>query len=182
MKIKIFLILSLFFLFASCQPEEGEQTVSFENKYSLTIPSFLNKAYDLNEEASLQYQNTWKEFYVVVLDEPKEDFITAIESNYLSELYPNDIKGYSNLLLDFLKESMTITEESDLKEALINGLPARTIQITGTVEGVECFFTMAYIQGLNDYYQIMTWTLAEKKDDYSSRMMKLLHSFKELGG
>jgi hypothetical protein len=49
-----FLLVSLFLL--ACQGGDSTQLVITDNKYSVTLPSFLEKAgTTLNEDASLQY-------------------------------------------------------------------------------------------------------------------------------
>ncbi len=49
-----FLLVTLFLL--ACQGGDSTQLVITENKYSVTLPSFLEKAgTTLNEDASLQY-------------------------------------------------------------------------------------------------------------------------------
>lgn len=177
-KINLFFISII--LFVSCQPTETEQTITIESKYSLTIPSFLTKVNNLNEDASLQYQHAWKEFYVITIDESKEELNKALKENNLTEVYSNDIKGYSNLLLDVFSESMTISSKSEIKDTLINGLSARTVQIAGRTEGINAYFSLGFIEGENNYYQIMAWTLADTKYQYDSEITKLIYSFKEL--
>ncbi len=174
------LILISFILWVSCQPEETERTVTIKNKYSLTIPSFLTKVNNLNEDASLQYQHAWKEFYVITIDDSKEEFIKVLIDNNLTEIYSSDIKGYSDLLLDAFSESMIINSKSEIKDTLINGLPAQTVQITGCKEGINAYFSLGFLEGKDNYYYIMVWTLADKKYKYDSKMTKLIYSFKEL--
>lgn len=177
---KINLILILILFLVSCQPTGTEQTIIVENKYSLTIPSFLTKVSNLNEDASLQYQHAWKEFYVIVIDESREEFRKALYDNDLDETYSIDIKGYSDLLLDVFTSTMTINNKTELKDTIIDNFPARTIQITARTEGVDVYFSLAFVEGNKRYYQIMAWTLSNKKYQYDYKMGKLINSFKEL--
>jgi hypothetical protein len=48
--------------------------------YSLGIPTYMTKATTLNDEASLQFQNLFKETYVIVIDENKEKFVTVFKN------------------------------------------------------------------------------------------------------
>lgn len=63
--------------------------------YTLEIPDYLTKTFSLNEVASLQYMNTGKEAYVIVIEDSKElleslgtkfvdskDFLDGFTSNY----------------------------------------------------------------------------------------------------
>ena len=130
---KVILSLLVIVTLISCGPSDKKQTVKIENKYSLTIPAFLTKAKGLNEEASLQYQNGRKEFYVIVIDDDKEVLVKALEENGLSDTYSNDIKGYSELLLKGFENNINVSKKSEIKDTVINNMKARLINMNGNV-------------------------------------------------
>jgi len=174
------LLLTILFI-TSCQSGDTERLVTIENKYSISLPSFLVKASTtLNAEASLQYLHTWKEFYVIVIDESKSEMQKALADNNLTDKYSNDIKGYSDLLLNGFEQSISISHKSDIVDTLINNMPARVFTINGRVEGIDAFYSLAFIEGKERYYQIMTWTLSSKEYEYKDKMRKILYSLKEL--
>jgi hypothetical protein len=174
------LILTILFI-TSCQSGDTERLVTIDNKYSISLPSFLVKASTtLNADASLQYLHTWKEFYVIVIDESKSEMQKALTDNNLTDKYSNDIKGYSELLLDGFEQSISITNKSDMVDTLINNLPARVLTINGRAEGIDAFYSLAFIEGKERYYQIMTWTLSSNEYEYRDKMNKIKYSLKEL--
>ena len=174
------LILTILFI-TSCQSGDTERLVTVENKYSISLPSFLVKASTtLNADASLQYMHAWKEFYVIVIDESKSEMQKALTDNNLMDKYSNDIKGYSDLLLVGFEQSISISHKSDMVDTLINNLPARVLTINGRAEGIDAFYSFAFIEGKERYYQIMTWTLSSKEYEYKDKMSKILYSLKEL--
>lgn len=177
-KINSILIMILFFV--SCQPTETEKIIKIDNKYSLMVPSFLTKVSNLNEDASLQYQHAWKEFYVIVIDESISDVQTALEENYLTSKYSNDINGYSSLLLNSFEQAISVSSKSHILDTLVNNMPAKLLTIKGRVEGIDAYYSLAFIKGQNKYYQIMGWTLANKEYQYRDKMEKMIYSFKEL--
>ncbi|MFW6272979.1 MAG: hypothetical protein ACOC2U_04275 [bacterium] len=179
MKNIILLVFSTFFLI-SCVSKDSEKTVTIASKYSLTIPSFLTKVNNLNEEASLEYQHALKEFYVIALDDSKEAYRKTLVNKNLTNRYDNDFSGYVELLMFGMEHSLNIYQKSELKDTLINELPAKTIQISGRMDGIDAYCYLAFINGEKNYYNIMTWTIADKKYKYASKMIKLIHSFKEL--
>jgi hypothetical protein len=164
----------------SCGKSESPQKVVIENKYSLEVPSFLVKATDLNEQASLQYQNVYKEFYVIVIDETKADVFNALTQNELTEKYTSDFKGYSNLILDNYYTNIEISQKSEVSDFTVNNLPAKKITIEGKYAGVEAFFCISLIEGKDRFYQIMTWTLKNKKDEFKDDMDKMIGTFSEI--
>ena len=175
MKIRLFLLAFAALTLTAC--DDKPQTVTINKKYSVDLPSFLSVATDLNEDASLQYENQLREFYVVVIDEPRKAFDDMMESGEIG--YGPDLDGYSQLLVDDVRE--TIADKSTAKptKAKINGLDARLASLSGTVENLNVYWKVGYIQGKKDYYQVLCWTLAENKEKYDAQMGEIINSFKE---
>lgn len=174
---KKILALCLFTILLSCDSKEV-QTVTIKNKYTLQLPGFLSKATDLHEDASLQYQNALREFYVVVIDEPKQDFYNIAET---TEDFPADFEGYHQILRSGLEEAIEDIDIAPTKDTQINGLKAKTFSLTGNIETIPVFYEIAYIEGKDRFYQIVTWTLKDNKEKYSEQMRNILSSFKESG-
>ena len=178
---KLNILILTIILITSCQSGETERLVTIGNKYSISLPSFLVKASTtLNEDASLQYLHTWKEFYVIVIDESKSEMQKALVENNLTDIYTNDIDGYSSLILDNFEQVISISNKSEIVKTRINDLPARLITINGYAEGINAYYSLAFIQGKERYYQIMAWTLSSKESNFKDKMNKIMYSFKEL--
>lgn len=173
----LFLIFT--FLLSSCSSQEGEQTINVEKRYSLEIPSFLSEVDNLHDEASLQYQNLFNEFYVIVIDESKEAFHNVLEENELNDTYSSDVDGYTKIVLDALVSSVVDVIQTDLIETNVNGMPARLTTIEGIVEDIPVFYAYGVYEGKDTYYQVITWTLSEKQSKYESKMDAILKSLKE---
>lgn len=175
----IFLFFALLTLTA-CDTKESEKVVTVDKKYSISIPSFLTKVSNLNDDASLQYQHAWKEFYVIVIDETKSEMRKAIVENGLIDIYSNDLNGYSDLLLDGFGQFMLITRKTDVIDTHVNNMPAKLVTVYGEVDGIDVFYSLAFIEGKKRYYNIVSWSIAEKEYQYKDRMKKLIYSFNEL--
>ena len=179
MREKFIFILTILLL-QSCGSGDKEQNVTIENKYTLSIPAFLTKAYNLNDEASLQYQHAWKELYVIALDEPKDEMQKALFDNNLTDIYENDIDGYSKLIIDAFKGNLNNPIQSEVIDTTINGMLAKLTTLNGSVEGIDAFYSIGIYEGKERYYQVVLWTLSNKKYTYASKMNKILYSLKEL--
>jgi hypothetical protein len=177
---KTTLILLTILTLISCETGDKEQNITIGDKYSISIPSFLTKVNNLNDDASLQYQHAWKEFYVIVIDETIEEMQKALEENQLTDTYNNDIKGYSDLLVNGFEQTVSVNRKSEILDTLVNGMPARLLTINGHVEGIDAFYSIAFIQGKKRYYQIMAWTLSNKEYQYKDKMNRIMYSLKEL--
>jgi hypothetical protein len=176
----LFIILLSFILLQSCDFGERDQVVTVADTYSLTIPAFLSKVDHLNDDASLQYQNIWNEFYVIVIDEPKEDFQEFLDFNEDPELFDNVIEIYSHYTFDVFKESISSARQTDWVSTNVNDMPAILTTLTGTHNGVDIFFNYGIFEGRESFYQVIVWTLGSKKLKYKPRMDQILHSLQEI--
>jgi uncharacterized protein YhfF len=133
---------------------------------------------DLNEEASLQYQNTIEELYVLVIDEPKTALAMALEQTSLNN-YTNDLEGYSKLITNGMDASISVKKMPDFEDTTINGLKARLLSFEGLSSGNRVYWKLAFIEGNNRYYQIMLWTEADSRKKHEKEMTAIINSFKE---
>lgn len=175
----IFLFLLATIILQACNSGQQEQLVSVDNKYSLSIPAFLSKTDDLNEDASLEYQNPLREFYVITIDESKKELDQALIDNDLTDYYENNIEGYSDLILEGLHYGLKNAKTSNILDTTVNKMPAKLTSISGEVDGFEIFYYIGIYEGKDRFYQVLTWTLNNRKSMYKSQMEKILHSLKE---
>jgi hypothetical protein len=175
---KIMLLFAATLLLASCS--ETTQNVVIDNRYSMDIPEGLTTTTELNDIASLQYQDMVNELYVVVIDEPIKDINDAIVEMELQDTYTPDLSGYTKLILEDFIPAVAPTTKTEPVDATINGMKAKTYTMEADVEGTPAFYKVAYVQGKDTYYQILTWTLTSKKDEYGEKMDKMIQSFKEI--
>ncbi|MFN8712728.1 MAG: hypothetical protein ACK5Z2_07730 [Bacteroidota bacterium] len=176
----ITLLLFIALIASSCDLNQKDKTVAVKNKFSLSVPASFSKQKGLHEDASLQYGNLLNEFFVIVVDEPKAEFHSVLEENGLSESFSSDINGYADILIPTYDETIENLRKSDVVDTMINTMPAKILTLSGRVENMNVFYTVAFVEGKDNYYQIMTWTLANRKSRYSDAMKRLVCSLKEL--
>lgn len=175
---KIVFLLVTFFGLISCDQTTTYETVTVDN-YSLEIPSYLSKADGLLEEASFQYQNLFKELYIIAIDENKNEVHNSILDNGLEDTYSTNFKGYVELLSDDREQDESINmKNQSQKDTVINGREAKILKFEAKVEGYNIFYAIAYINGVDNYYQITTWTLQSKRKEHEQVMDKMLATFK----
>jgi hypothetical protein len=150
------------------------------DKFSIETPSYLKKTTELNEDASLQCANGFRELYMMVFDEQISELHDALQENELEELYSEDLEGYSNLLIDSYMQSIKNFKKTRTIDTTLHTLPAKLFSIKGEVEGVDVYYIVGCLKGKERYYQIVTWTLAEKEYEYKDIMKKMLYSFREI--
>lgn len=167
---KIFVLGFLSILFISCNTNTEYQTVKIKNSYSLDLPQYMGEATDLNAKASLQYQNTFRELYTIVLDEPKSDFPNPAEAN---------LDGFTAIAKNNLETNLQNPTFSKTRDTVINGLKAKLFSLSDASDGVAIYYQFAYLESKNHFYQILIWTLENRKNQYTTDMDKIIASFKE---
>lgn len=161
---------------------ENDEIIVGTGGYKISIPKHMSVSKELNDDASLQYQDIYKELYIIVIDEPKTDFIKTFSdpeyNEYDDKLTPE--KNYRIVQMKSMKEKMTLRGEPGVKKATINGLDAEIVDFTGAVEGVaeDIYYKLAFVEGTKNLYMIMTWTLASDKDKNTEEMDQMIQSFK----
>jgi len=177
---KIVTFILIILLLQSCSSGDEEQKITVGNKYTLSIPAFLTKVNNLNDDASLQYQHAWKEFYVIAIEESKDEIERALIDNNLTSIYENNIDGYSKLALDVFKESLNNPYQSEIIDTIVNEMPSKLTTLKGSVDGIDAFYSIGMYEGKESYYQVLAWTLSSKQYSYKSKMDKILYSLKEM--
>lgn len=177
---KLLQLLPVLLLLTSCGAQKGVQEVVIEDRYTMNIPALLERTTDLNEDASLQYQNIFQELYIIVIDESVEEFKLALVENGLDSLYSFDLQGYSDLLMMGINMELGQFEGNDFEERTINGLSARVLQMDAAYDGMDIHYQFAYVKGADHYYQVMTWCTAEAKEKHSQLMEDMINSFREI--
>lgn len=178
MKVKLFLILIQVLLLISCNNKE-KQTVKIKGKYSLELSQAFKKASTLNKDASLQYQDIARDLYVIVIDEPKAELKNVLEENGLSEIYSDNLDGYSRIIMEGMNPKLTLDSIPPLKDTAIDNLKAKETSFEGESEGIKIYWKFAFVEGKNTYYQIMVWTSAANRARLEKEMQQIVKSFRE---
>lgn len=174
---RLSLLLFIAVLALSCGQEI--QTVNIEHRYSLDMPKTFKPAKGLNEDASLQYQDPVRELYVIVIDEPKDVLATSLEANSLYDAYSNDLKGYSQLIIDGMDSSVSVKEMPPFEDTVINGMKAKLVSFEGVSSGYRIYWKLAFIEGKNRFYQVMVWTETARRKKHEAKMTGIINSFKD---
>ncbi|VXA92612.1 conserved hypothetical protein [Flavobacterium sp. 9AF] len=172
---KKILLSILFCILISCESSDKLETI-YVNDYKIDLPTYLSKSSQLNEDASLQFQNLFKELYIIVIDETKEEFNKALMENGIENMFSKDFDGYVKLLSTNLQNNVEMKHKKE-KDTLINGMRTKLIMFDGKSEGYDIYYQVAYVEGNEKYYQLMTWTLLDKKDEHENIMNKMVSSF-----
>jgi hypothetical protein len=154
--------------------------VIINNEYSLDVPSFMTKTTSLNDVASLQFQNLFKEAYVIVIDEDKQEFLDALVEAERYDSAVSLVANYADTQVQLISAGVNVTSRRDPKSVRINGLNAKITEMDAEVEGVEAPVTyfMTFLESREKLYMIMAWTIKNKKETHRETFEKMARTFR----
>ncbi len=176
---KIGSLLLLLVVLVGCNTKPTYTEIVHENTFSVEVPSTMKKTRGLNGDATLQLQNVQEELYLIVIKENKKE----IDQLFHSKDNGGEVfQQFSEATLAYLTSTLDQLEPSELKltESTIHTLPAKTVDFTARIGGLDVYYKFSAFQGKENYYQILTWTLKEYKDKNQEDMNKMSNSFKEV--
>jgi hypothetical protein len=185
----LFLLVSV--CLSSCVPDQKKEEkeskvsltpVSINGEYSMSVPEFMSKASSLNDGASLQYQNLFKEAYVIVIDEPKADYVNAYKELSVYDTTRSVISNYTDTQIQSITANVEVLAKTEIKSFKVNGLKAKSLEVDGNLEGVNSAITyfLTCIEGKDKLYLVMAWTLQDRKDKHRETFKEMVKTFRTL--
>ncbi|MBD3638556.1 MAG: hypothetical protein HUJ25_14480 [Crocinitomicaceae bacterium] len=178
---KNILFFALAFVLFSCG-DTNFQTIKIGSSFQMDVPDYMEEAYDLNADASLQYQNTVKETYVIVINEDKQEFIDIFKELGEYDESKSAVENYTDIQTEYMSTTLTILDQNGPNSKKINGMDAMVLEYDGNTPAVayDIFYYIAYIEGEEEMFMVMAWTLLDRKSEYKETFAKMVESFKEL--
>lgn len=151
---------------------QGFSTKPGGNCYTLDIPDYLTKTYTLNDVASMQYQNTSKEAYVIVVEDEKDQ----LES--LGMKFVNSRDFLENFLPDYLKDAKK-RKQSSITEFISNDNGHSQVELTWEADDNKLYMLVTSVETKTHFYKVMCWTITENVDKLKSDFISISKSLKE---
>ena len=168
------------------QNNDSAQTVVVQNRFSIDVPSFLEPTTRFGEDASVQYWSRTLDVSFQVIDEPKQEFVDAIEE------LRNELPGFEedNTLLDHMAtmvlsnlfDDIDKVEIENYQRIVINGLKAVMLNAfqKRTFFKDALYGSLAFIEGKDTLYQIIILSGGTSILKLSDKLEQSIYSFKEL--
>lgn len=153
--------------------EQSNDSVDFY----MILPEYLAATTGLEEGQPYQYMNAVKEQYLVASYEAIAELKPLLNVlNYEGETF---LDKYVSFKKEIINEGVTISKQEPVKKTTINGMQARTMQFDGTVEGIiqPISYYVALIEGKENIYFVILWTLESRKDEFKDVADKIIKSF-----
>lgn len=158
------LIVFLAFLMVSLQAfPQGFSSQRGGHCYNIDVPDYMARSFQLNDVATLQYQNSMKEAYLIVIEDAK-DHLQSVGMKFVNakdflEYFINDYKSGA--------EDRTLSEIREFKS---NGNEHAQVELGWYEDDTNLFMLITAVETDTHFYKIMCWTIRENlhmlKDDY----------------
>ncbi|MFN3445594.1 MAG: hypothetical protein ACK44D_07630 [Bacteroidia bacterium] len=125
--------------------------------FTMSIPDYMVKAYDLNDVASLQYQSAVKDAYVVVIEDAK-DHLESLGVKYNN---PSDV--LNSFSEDYMKDAKG-RKLTPVKTSESNGNKFAQTEFTWKDEDGEYFMLITVTETNGHFYKTLCWTSLKNKE------------------
>ena len=176
-KYSILIILAIFLANYSifAQTKFTEQKAG--NIIYMSIPSYLVKTKDLNDSAILQYMNSTKEAYLVVLDDSKAE----LES--LGKKYEGPAEFHQSIVKP-LAEGLKNGKETAKKNFQVGTTKFSQSTLSGLFTSssgseFDIIYLVTCLETPDNFYQILCWSTKEFYDGLAADFDKISRSLKE---
>lgn len=175
-KFIVFLVIFLVLFIAACdgvtdsglsQEDKMKTIVSSDNKSSILVPNNWSEDYILNDQAEINVGFPLKEQYAIVLTESADSFTDDMT-----------LEDYYNLIISGMEVTINNSVFSEPTRAKIDNKSALIYEVHGEVEKVKVSYLIAIVEGDSNYYQILTWTIQNRFEDFKDLYMNVIESFK----
>lgn len=146
---------------SSCRYSDEPYNVTLNDRYQLEIPAYMNETTELNDDAYIQYQNKFRNRYLLVFQQQKDNSLKDFADQRVQQL------------LNKVKDSV-ISKSTALE---INGIQAHENVINAKVGEERIYYKLTFYEGVQNFYQLVIWTRDDKLAPFKQDMEKIANSF-----
>lgn len=169
------LLLSLTMISAYSQTKFTEQKAG--HIYHVSVPDYMTKTVTLNDVATMQYINSAKNAYLVIIDDSKEELeMKGIKFASLKDFHDDNIKH--------LKSEDNEHSETKIAEFEANGNKFYQSELNVNFKEkdnleVKITYLITYVETKGYYYQILCWSLTPEYKSLMPDFKKIAASIKD---
>lgn len=140
--------------------------------FTMSIPDYMLKTFELNDNASLQYINEAKEAYVVVIDDNKQQLESlGIKFADAAEFLEFFVKDY-NAEAAGRKLSKTKTFDQ-------NGIRFAQSELEWEEDGTGYYMLITAVESNSHFYKILCWTTSAHKKELRNDYLAIAKSLQD---
>lgn len=174
---KYLLLFTIIIAFISCNQDKTEFKSVEKEEINIGIPKWMTQMDSLHPQAYIQYGHEDKGLYMIVLKQNKTEFLEIFATEDVTEYYEKDITGYYKMITELMQERSEVENISTPDTLKINDKRALITSFNKDFEGNKMYYKLAFIQSNNYFYQIMFWTLNDRKSAFEKDIEQSVKSF-----
>lgn len=142
------------------------------HSYTVEIPDYMTRTFDLNDVATMEYKNIAKETYMIVIEDSKEELnsvgMTFTGARDFLDYFADDYyAGAENRLM------------SEVVEFENNGNEHAQVELTWSDPEVNYYMLITTVETETHFYKILCWTLYEYQDQFREDFKRIARSLKD---
>ncbi len=154
------------------------QTIMKELKvghsFNISLPSYMSRTVGLNDVASIQYKNTVKDIFGVVIEDNKEELNLA-ELNYSS-------------INEFTEEFVKVFLEDEPSKKFSNPIYDKKGEINfaefdatyyDDESKIEIYYLVGIVETKTSFYKVLSWCAGSEKSKYKEDFKRILYSISD---
>ena len=165
--------LLVIFLFLSLHTHsQGFSTQQGGHCYSMEIPNYMTRTFQLNDVATLEYLNTSKEAYVIVIEDNK-DHLESLGMKFM------DSKDF---LVDFMKDYKAEAlkrSTTDVHEFKSNGNGHAQVELFWNEDDIDFYMLITAVETKTHFYKVMCWTTLDLMDTLKEDYLRISKSLRD---
>jgi thiol-disulfide isomerase/thioredoxin len=138
-----------------------------DGQSSVTVPATWRTMTTLSANAELQVGDELRDQYLIVRTVNKADIADT------------DLAAYSKRIANGFKTHLDTPSVSAPRTMTIDNRPAVQYEIHGTNENVKIMYLLTCVEGTQNYYEIVAWTVESKADTNRATLRQVSESFQE---
>lgn len=144
------------------------------NIFYMSLPDYMTRTSGLNDVATLQYKNSVKDVYTIVIEDSKEELnIVDIYYSSINEFQ----EDFSN---DFLKDEEKKTfSKPKFQSKDDTNFAEFDASYYDKDTNIEIYYLIGIVETKTHFYKVLSWTKKENKEKFKADFQKTLYSFKE---
>ena len=155
-------------------------------RYKMSVKVPLSFKVDENLEGenlkSISFSEPNQKINMTLFIDNKKDVQRTLEDNHLENKYSNNLNFYTLLRFSGFNKEFTVSDQSKPTEATVNGMRAIMVTLKASMLGPKEFYTMAFIEGKDRYYNLMISVPNDKIITYDKTIKYIIYSLKEQAG
>ncbi len=189
----ILLLFTLSTFLVSCKTEtvETARNLSLDQdfewakvyqQYKIKLPNYMKSTTILNDEASLQYMHMYKEEYIIIIDESKQEFIDTFRALNAYNENKNTLENFHLVQTEHLTSAMQLRQTSKPQFVQLRNSTAYFAEFDAKIEDSPetASYFIYHAASEEKLYTIMLWTLKKNREIYREKVKKMLSTFVSL--